>query len=170
MVSRRRVVHLDVAGRFAFVLRGTLLLARLLRLVFLRVPRVPRRLPALRRSLQRRLRHLAAIEYWLAGRIRHHHLILSWNNPGSRARGEPVNRRRRAVRIKSDRRRGIFDLNIAGRFAHGRGLSRCFGMTPAAGSTSAAARGAPTMAAATAAAPDQCCEMLSRPGIIPPML
>ena len=36
MVSRRRVVHLDVAGRFAFVLRGTLMLARLLRLVRVR--------------------------------------------------------------------------------------------------------------------------------------
>ena len=35
MVSRRRVVHLNVAGRFTFVLRGTLLLARLLRLVWL---------------------------------------------------------------------------------------------------------------------------------------
>jgi hypothetical protein len=35
MVSRRRVVHLDVVGRFALVLRGTLLLARLLRLVWL---------------------------------------------------------------------------------------------------------------------------------------
>jgi hypothetical protein len=35
MVSRRRVVHLDVAGRFALVLRGSLLLARLLRLVWL---------------------------------------------------------------------------------------------------------------------------------------
>ena len=35
MVSRRRVVHLDVVGRFALVLRRTLLLTRLLRLVWL---------------------------------------------------------------------------------------------------------------------------------------
>ena len=35
MVSRRRVVHLDVAGRSALVLRGTLLLARQMRLVWL---------------------------------------------------------------------------------------------------------------------------------------
>jgi hypothetical protein len=33
MVSPRRVVLLDVVGRFALVLRGTVLLARLLRLV-----------------------------------------------------------------------------------------------------------------------------------------
>jgi hypothetical protein len=35
MVSRWRVVHLDVAGRSALVLRGTLLLAREMRLVWL---------------------------------------------------------------------------------------------------------------------------------------
>ena len=35
MVSRRRVVQLDVVGRFALVLRGALLLARLLRLLWL---------------------------------------------------------------------------------------------------------------------------------------
>ena len=87
MVSRRRVVQLDVAGRFAFVLRGTrpagttaeagLAAAR---------PRVPRRLPALRRSLPRRLRRLAAVQ--CASVVFASSLTLSWNNPGSRARGQ----------------------------------------------------------------------------------
>ena len=87
MVSRRRVVHLDVVGRFALVLRGTLLLARQMRLVWLlRRLRVPRRLPALRRSLPRRLRHLAAMQ--CASVVFASSLTLSWNNPGSRARGQ----------------------------------------------------------------------------------
>ena len=48
--------------------------------------RGPRRLPALRRSLPRRLPHLAAMQ--CASVVFASSFTLSWNNPGSRARGQ----------------------------------------------------------------------------------